>query len=173
MSDWLFIARFLNSHRSGVLKRWYGWCRVKLQPSWCKFCVHRTTMLHVTSCKATYVRCMHVLAVTCHRHIWQNDQDLLRATVVTWGWKGYRNKSQHRKLTLEKKILLLRFEPTTFQLRVCRSELFPPQVTSHRHRSTLRASLSGSYATERALFISALRKRPPKGLGTDKTVEAT
>ena len=44
------------------------------------------------------------LAVTCHLHFWQNDRDL-RATVVTRGWNGYRNKSQHRESTLEKKIL--------------------------------------------------------------------
>ena len=50
------------------------------------------------------------LAVTCHLHFWQNDRDFLRATVVTRGWNGYRNKSQHRKSTLEKKIL----EPATF-----------------------------------------------------------
>ena len=48
---------------------------------------------------------MRVLAVTCHLHFWQNDRDFLRATVVTRGWNGYRNKSQHRKSTLEKKIL--------------------------------------------------------------------
>ena len=45
------------------------------------------------------------LAVTCHLHFWQNDRDLLRTTAVTRWWNGYRNKSQHRKLTLEKKIL--------------------------------------------------------------------
>ena len=45
------------------------------------------------------------LAVTCHLHFRQNDRDFLRATVVTRGWNGYRNKSQHRKSTLEKKIL--------------------------------------------------------------------
>ena len=45
------------------------------------------------------------LAVTCHLHFWQNDRDLLRATAVTRGWNGYQNKSQHRKLTLENKIL--------------------------------------------------------------------
>ena len=49
---------------------------------------------------------MHVcLVVTCHLHFWQNDRSLLRATAVTWGWNGYRNKSQHRKLTLEENIL--------------------------------------------------------------------
>ena len=64
------------------------------------------------------------LAVTCHLHFWQNDRDLLRATAVTWGWNGYRNKSQHRKSTLEKKILpplQQGFEPATFQSRVRRS----------------------------------------------------
>ena len=45
---------------------------------------------------------VHVcLAVTCLLHFWQNGRDLLRATAVTRGWNGYRNKSQHRKLTLE------------------------------------------------------------------------
>ena len=64
------------------------------------------------------------LAVTCHLHSWQNDRDFLRATVVTRGWNGYRNKSQHRKSTLEKKILppfQQGFEPATFQTRVRRS----------------------------------------------------
>ena len=61
------------------------------------------------------------LAVTCHLHFWQNDRDFLRATVVTRGWNGYRNKSKHRKSTLEKKILppfQQGFEPATFQSRV-------------------------------------------------------
>ena len=41
---------------------------------------------------------MHAcLAVTCHLHIWQNDRDLLRATVVTRGWNGYRNKESAQK----------------------------------------------------------------------------
>ena len=64
------------------------------------------------------------LAVTCHLHFWQNDRGLLRATAVTRGWNGYRNKSQHRKFTMEKKILpplLQGFEPATFWSRVRRS----------------------------------------------------
>ena len=61
LHEWqVFIARFLNIHRRGVLKRWHGWCHMKLQPSRRKFCVHHTTLHHVTSCKATYVRCMRV-----------------------------------------------------------------------------------------------------------------
>ena len=52
----------------------------------------------------SHIRKMYAcLAVTCHLHSWQNDPDFLRATVVTRGWNGYRNKSQHRKSTLEKK----------------------------------------------------------------------
>ena len=64
------------------------------------------------------------LAVTCHLHFWQYDRDFLRATVVTRGWNGYRSKSQHRKSTLEKKILppfQQGFEPATFQSQVRRS----------------------------------------------------
>ena len=58
------------------------------------------------------------LAVTCLLHFWQNDWDLLHATAVTRVWNGYRIKSQHRKLTLEKKILpplLWGFRPVTFE----------------------------------------------------------
>ena len=40
------------------------------------------------------------LDVTCG-----NDRDILRATAETRGWNGNWNKSQHRKLTLEKKFL--------------------------------------------------------------------
>ena len=49
------------------------------------------------------IRRMHVrLAATCHPHYWQNDRDLLRAAAVTREWNGQRNKSQHKKLTMEK-----------------------------------------------------------------------
>ena len=64
------------------------------------------------------------LAVTCRLHFWQNDRGLLRATAVTRAWNEYRNKSQHRKSTLEKKILTPLqqvFEPATFRSRVRRS----------------------------------------------------
>ena len=76
------------------------------------------------------------LAVTCHLHFWQNGRDLLRATAVTWGWNGYRNKSQHRKSTLKKKILTplqQGFEPATFQSRVRRSNRY----MLHQHAGVL------------------------------------
>ena len=52
------------------------------------FCVHHTTM--------------H--PVTCHLHFWQSDLDLLCATAITLRWNGYRNKSNHRKLNMKKKM---------------------------------------------------------------------
>ena len=53
-----------------------------------------------------HIREVHAcLAVTFHLHFWQNDRDLLRATAVTRGRNGYRNKRQHTKLTPKKKIL--------------------------------------------------------------------
>ena len=61
------------------------------------------------------------LAVTCHMCFWQNDWDILHATAVTQGWNVYQNKSPHRKLTLEKTILLWLLpglEPNTFQSQV-------------------------------------------------------
>ena len=35
--------------------------------------------------------------LSCQLHFWQNDQDLLRTTAVTWGWNGYQNVSWHRR----------------------------------------------------------------------------
>ena len=62
--------------------------------------------------------CHFMQSHICKVHFWQNDLDLLRATAVTRGWNGYRSKSQHRKLTPEKKNippLLQGLEPATFQ----------------------------------------------------------
>ena len=36
------------------------------------------------------------LGVLCHRHFWQNDRGLLRATAVTRWWNGHRIKSTHK-----------------------------------------------------------------------------
>ena len=62
--------------------------------------------------------------VTCHQRFWQIDRGLLRATAVTRILVRTPNKSQHSKLTLEKKILppfLPGFELATFRSRVRRS----------------------------------------------------
>ena len=62
---------------------------------------------------------VHVcLAVTSNLHFGQNDQDFLHATAVMQGRSSYWNKSQHRKSTMEKKILLPQLKPVTFPIRV-------------------------------------------------------
>ena len=86
----------------------YGWCHMK----YC--CLGLSSVYTIQQC--TSLQCHFIqshigrvyvcLSVTCHLHFWQNDWDLLRTTAVTEGWNGYWNTSQHRKLTLEKKILL-------------------------------------------------------------------
>ena len=75
------------------------------------------------------------LAVTCHLHLWQNDRDLLGATAVIRGCNGFRYPGverigQHKKLTLEKKILppLLRGSnpgPFDHESDALTTELFP------------------------------------------------
>ena len=90
---------------------------MKLQPSRRVLCTpYNHAPCHFMQ---SYIRKVYAcLAVTCHLHFWQNDRGLLRAAAVKRGWNRYRNKSQYRKSTLEKKILpplLPRFEPATFQ----------------------------------------------------------
>ena len=53
----------------------------------------------------TNLHCHLIRSVTCHLPLWQNGRDLIHATAVTPGRNGYRPKSQHRELTIEKKIL--------------------------------------------------------------------
>ena len=111
-----FLWRVMNTHRSGVRAALFGcyraddsWCHVQLLPSQRVLCTpYNHAACHVTSCKSSHIHrhrvpCHACLAVTCHLHFWQNDRDLLRAGRVLR--YGYRNKSQHRKSTLEKKSL--------------------------------------------------------------------
>ena len=119
LHEWLafYGAFFWISTEVVYLQRWHGWCRVKLLPSRRVLCApYNHAPCHLM--QSHIRRVWTCLAVTCHLHFWQNDQDLLCATAVTRGWNGYQNKSRHRKLTLEKKILpplLQGFEPATFQ----------------------------------------------------------
>ena len=126
-STWVtrFIVHFLfNSHQSGVLTA-LAW--LVPQETAAVSAQVLCTPYNRAPChfKQSHIRKVYAcLAVTCHLHFWQNGRDLLRATAVTRGWNGYRNKSQHRKSTLEKKILpplQEGFEPATFQSRVRRS----------------------------------------------------
>ena len=116
-----FIARFLNIHRSGVLTAlaWLMPHETAAVSAQVLCTPYNPAPCHVMQ---SHIRKVYAcLAVTCPVHFWQNDRDLLRATAVIRGWNGYRNKSQHRKSTLEKKILppfQQGFEPATFQSRV-------------------------------------------------------
>ena len=113
------------------LQHWHSWCHVKLLQSRRVLCTpYNHASRHFVQ---SHTRKVNVcLTVICHLYFWQNDgtfwhndRDILRATAVTRGWNGYRNKSQHRKLTLEKQTLpplLQGFEPATFQSRVRRSD---------------------------------------------------
>ena len=121
--------RFWISTEVVYLQRWHGWCYVKLLLSQRILCTpYSHAPCHFMQSHICIIHKVHVyLAVTCHLHFWQNDWGLLRVTAVKWGWNGYWSKSQHRKLTLEKKILMLLlqgFEPTTFQSQVWRSNLW-------------------------------------------------
>ena len=106
-SAWVtsFLLRvFSNIHRSSVLTA-LAWL-VPLETAAVSEQVLCTPYNHAPRhFLQSHIRKVYAcLAVTCHLHFWQNDRDLLRATAVTRGWNGYRNKSQHRKSTLEKKI---------------------------------------------------------------------
>ena len=120
----LLLLLFLNIHRSGVLTA-LAWL-VPHETAAVSAQVLCTPYNHVPChfMQSHILKVYACLAVTCHPNFWQNDRDLLRATVVTRGWNGYQNKSQHRKSTLEKKILpplQQGFDPATFQSRVRRS----------------------------------------------------
>ena len=64
-----------------ILQCRYGWCQMKLQPSWSVMC----TLYNHILCHFIHSRIYRVhacSAVTCHLHFWQNDRDLLHATAV-------------------------------------------------------------------------------------------
>ena len=120
--EWLaFYSVFLNIHWSGVLTA-LAWlvpretAAISAQVLWTPY--NHAARHFVQSHICTVYVC---LAVTCHLHFWQDDWDLVCATAVTRGWSSYQSMCQHRKLTLEKKILpplLQGFKPATFQSRV-------------------------------------------------------
>ena len=76
---------------------------LKLLSLWYTFCVHHTNMhqfrVDIVSISShiviyiIYIGCLFRLAVTCHLHFWQNDQDVLHGAMVTQGWNEYQNNS--------------------------------------------------------------------------------
>ena len=115
-----FIARCLNIHRSGVLTA-LAWL-VPHETAAVSAQVLCTPYNHAAChfMQSHILKVYACLTVTCQLHLWQNDLDLLRAAAVTRELNEYRDKSQHRKSTLENKILPplhQGFEPATFQSR--------------------------------------------------------
>ena len=106
----LHSIHVLNIHQSGCNAVWllHRWCHMKLLPSLqvLRRQYNRAPVYSVTieSHKCRRHMCS---AVTCYLHFWQNVRHLLCATAVTQEWNRNQNKSQHRKLTLEKKIIPL------------------------------------------------------------------
>ena len=95
---------------------------------------------------------------------WQNDRDLLRATAETRGWNGYRNKIQHRKLILEKKIfqpLQPGLKPATFRPRVRRSIAEPSSLPTPLCYVCSAVSLVASMYQRRPSFGQRVKKGPP------------
>ena len=141
MSDYIFIARFSISTKVLYLQHclvvtWLvpretaamsGRYAYTIQPCIISRHFMQSHILRVHVC----------LVVTCHLHFWQNDRDLLRAAVRTRGWNGYRNKSQHRNLTPDKKILpSLHVGTRTHDVSVTSPALCPmnyPRSTSCRY----------------------------------------
>ena len=89
MSDYSFIARFFEYHRSGVLTA-LAWL-VPHETAAVSAQVLCTPYNHAPChFMQSHIRKVYeCLAVTCHQYFWQNDRGLLRATAVTRGWNGY------------------------------------------------------------------------------------
>ena len=87
MNDLAFYSAFLNIYLSGALTA-LAWLVPRETAA-----ISARSVNTIQPCTMSLIRKVHVcLAVTCHLHCWQNDRDLSRATVVTRGWNGYRNK---------------------------------------------------------------------------------
>ena len=97
-TEWVTVS-LCSTHFQYSLR----WCTNSTVWMW--NCVHHSTIHQFTVSLYSIYRAYVYLAITCHLHFWQNDQGLSRATAVTWGWNRYWSDSQHRKLTLETKIL--------------------------------------------------------------------
>ena len=160
MSDCiLFVACIFNINGSSVMiplfSFLHGWWHVKTL-SRRKFCVnewskeknytahnnipHKTLRVHsilpYTSLQCHMGRVYGCLADSCYLHFWRNGRHILRATAVTRGWNEYRNKSQHGKLTLEKKILpplMQGLEPGSFRSWVRRANHWAIPAPHNKH----------------------------------------
>ena len=120
-----------------------------------RFPQHALTAAWSAHSDLVWSRVYACLGVTCHLHLWQNDQGLLHATAVTRGWNVHRLRVSTQSLTPVKKILpplLPGFEFATFLSRVRRSyrqasrrQCIPHSYTVKSVDRLDRSAPSGSY----------------------------
>ena len=106
-SAFLYIHRGVLTSYSAVWKL-LSWCHTSAAISaHSVYTIQPCTVSHHFM-QSLIHRVHRCLTATCHLHFWQNDQDLLHATDVTHKTRGSGMDTwmgQHRKLTLEMKIL--------------------------------------------------------------------
>ena len=83
-SKWVavaFYSAFLNFHQCGVLTVLFACYMAAAISARSVYTIHPHTMSH--HFMQSHIRRTHAcLAVTCHLHFWQNDQDFFHATAV-------------------------------------------------------------------------------------------
>ena len=113
----------------------HGWCHVKLLLSWHTFCVHHAPIL----LKATHTWGACVFSCNLTPARLSESPGFLCATAKTQGWTEHRNKSRHKTLTGEKKILPLvmpgasNLRPDYKSKTLPLSYKSPPQGNAHSH----------------------------------------
>ena len=84
----IFSNMFLNIHQNGILTV-LTWL---VPHETAAISAHSVVLCTPYNCAPCHFIQSHIpkvyacLAVTCYLHFWQNDQDLLHTTVVTWRW---------------------------------------------------------------------------------------
>ena len=146
LHEWIaFYSAFLNIHRGGVLTA-LAW--LVTQESAARESQSRRVLCTPYNHAPCHFMQSHIrkvyacLAVTCHLRFWQNDRGLLRATAVTRGWNGYRNKSTEswpwrRKLS-RRSSRDSNPRPFDHESGALTTELSPLPVISSTDRSQLR-----------------------------------
>ena len=92
----LLFCLFVDIHRSGLPTAMFVTWLVPRETAAISAHVqyNNSAVYCVTLFDSNMYRVRVCLAVACHLHLRQNGRDVLRATAVTQGWNGYRNKSR-------------------------------------------------------------------------------
>ena len=93
MTDRSFTQHIFYIHTSGVLTALFGSYMASATSAHALCTPYNSLQFYSKPHAHGACAC---LAVTCHLHFWQNNQDLVLATAVTWGWNDYRNNPELR-----------------------------------------------------------------------------